>query len=208
MPGATVWVPDPAAAGPAGVLPPQSRGRTGVLPQLREADWEVLLQDPQLQGTPAVQVSLMWSCTLVVPLLCLQFKMRNSSYHTVAFHVAADFLSTLSLLLSSKRCKSSAVKRVVAQLRFVGDDFHQNSQEVKSPWLNHSPTVCRLKPLQADPLVSWMPQRFRATAAAARQRATSVLLVHFTSFATAMGPSGVTQASRPGRAVMTSAELI
>lgn len=46
MPGAAVRVPDPAAAGPAGVLPPQSRDRTGVLAQPREAGGEVLLQDP------------------------------------------------------------------------------------------------------------------------------------------------------------------
>lgn len=90
MPGATVRVPDPVAAGPAGVLPPQSRDRTGVLPQLREAGREVLLQDPQLQGTPAVQVSLMWNGIIVV--FYLQFEIKYSSNPTIAFCVAADFL--------------------------------------------------------------------------------------------------------------------
>lgn len=55
--GAAVGVPHPAAAGPAGVLPSQGGDRAGVLTQLGQAGREVLLQDPQLQGAPTVQVS-------------------------------------------------------------------------------------------------------------------------------------------------------
>lgn len=55
--GAAVGLPHPAAAGPAGVLPSQGGDRAGVLAQLGQASREVLLQDPQLQGAPALQVS-------------------------------------------------------------------------------------------------------------------------------------------------------
>lgn len=55
--GAAVRVPHPAAAGPAGVLPSQGRDPAGVLAQLGQAGREVLLQDPQLPGAPALQVS-------------------------------------------------------------------------------------------------------------------------------------------------------
>lgn len=95
MPGATVRVPDPAAAGPAGVLPPQSRDPTGVLPQLREADREVLLQDPQLQGTPAVQVSLMWSGIIVVMCLHLQSSTSTVRCFLSCCWLPVNFLSTL-----------------------------------------------------------------------------------------------------------------
>lgn len=60
--GAAVGVPHPAAAGPAGVLPSQSGDRAGVLAQLGQAGGEVLLQNPQLQGAPTVQVSRPTPC--------------------------------------------------------------------------------------------------------------------------------------------------
>ena len=57
MSGAAVRVPSPAAAGPAGLLPPQGRAAAGVLQGPGQAGRALLGQDTHVAGAPAVQVS-------------------------------------------------------------------------------------------------------------------------------------------------------
>lgn len=117
MLGAAVGVSYPAAAGPAGVLPPQSRDWAGILTQLGQAGREVLLQDPQLQGTPTVQVSSP-ACEYSLQSLCTE---RFLCKAAPSLNVAPALLSLMSNMNDFSVLKHSAGLRpkVPKQISFT-----------------------------------------------------------------------------------------
>lgn len=109
MPGAAVGVSYPAAAGPAGVLSTQSRDRTGIFPQPGETGRALLLQDPQLQRTSAIQVSVppCWCDSDITSSLILSTPYSNDdSVALVRFKLGVYWLlqmsETFSLMMRSR----------------------------------------------------------------------------------------------------------